>query len=320
MKKNYKHIVLSAIVLCFSSTSFAGTVKSCESRNTYDDYGDAPKSYGVACNDTAKWQTLGQMTTAEQQAEDNRINGGTGSATGYRNSNAYKTYSQESNQKNTDTGDNGVVWRIKGTDEWGNDQIHQGDEVEFKFSVWRSQTGTHEYDRLKSWIDWNGSGNFDNGSNSDEILIEKDWALNHDANDNVDTTPNTKLNTDLSTYRREWKWTRYGWKKRKVWTNKVYNSDDLFREYTVTTKVPLDAVIGDTWMRARLVCENSVTSHSVGGNLLPWGYQDQGETEDYKITIAKKRPERPTEVPEPASLGLMLSAFLLIGLRRKLRK
>lgn len=311
-----KHLVVCIAVLCLSHGVQAGQVRSCSNVNEAD-YSDseAPATYGVACNDTAQWQSLGAMTKEERIAERNRKNSGsstgTGTATGYYNSSAYTNYTEEGSQNAPDSGDDGVKWRVatgvnsKGKTTWSSwsntGSITQGDDVQFQFSVWRSQTGTHEYDKIKSWIDWNNDGAFDNskfagrnlGNNvGNEVLIDKDWALNENARNKLDTS-GSKYNTDLG----------------------MNNSADLFRKFTVRTTVPLDAVVGDTWLRARVVCENSLSSYAVNYNLLPDGYQHQGETEDYKLTIAKK--ETVTNVPEPTTLWLFASSFALLLVKRR---
>jgi hypothetical protein len=306
MRLNFiKCLAVTATLLCFSSVSFAGSVTSCASAANYSDgtkdFGDATTStkggtYGEACHETNAWQQLG---SAGANGITNTMNDANSANEGWNG---------EASQKAVDTGDNGVSWRV--ADEngvfgaYGQPELTLGQTVEFKFDVTRSQKGTHEFDRLRAWVDWNGEDGFNNSGSSNsasERLITKTWAKNKNSNDKARGVYTTNKNTDLSN------------KKNRD----IFNHTDTFRSYTVTTTIPMDAIVGDTWMRARIVCENSLTTHASNMNLLATGYHDQGEVEDYKLTI-NARP--PTPVPEPTTLLVFGTALIGLVLSRKKAK
>jgi hypothetical protein len=300
-----KYVAITAALLCFSNVSFAGSVTSCASAANYSDgtkdFGDATTSskggtYGEACHETNAWQQLGSAGANGITNTMNDVNS------------ANEGWNGESSQKSEDTGDNGVSWRV--ADEngvfgaYGQPELTLGQTVEFKFDVTRSQKGTHEFDRLRAWVDWNGEDGFNNSRSSNsasERLITKTWAKNKNSNDKARGVYTTNKNTDLSN------------KKNRD----IFNHTDTFRSYTVTTTIPMDAIVGDTWMRARIVCENSLTTHASNMNLLATGYHDQGEVEDYKLTI-NARP--PTPVPEPTTLLVFGTALIGLVLSRKKAK
>jgi hypothetical protein len=300
-----KYLAITITLLCFSNVSFAGSVTSCASAANYSDgtkdFGDATTSskggtYGEACHETNAWQQLGSAGANGITNTMNDVNS------------ANEGWNGESSQKSEDTGDNGVSWRV--ADEngvfgaYGQPELTLGQTVEFKFDVTRSQKGTHEFDRLRAWVDWNGEDGFNNSRSSNsasERLITKTWAKNKNSNDKARGVYTTNKNTDLSN------------KKNRD----IFNHTDTFRSYTVTTTIPMDAIVGDTWMRARIVCENSLTTHASNMNLLATGYHDQGEVEDYKLTI-NARP--PTPVPEPTTLLVFGTALIGLVLSRKKAK
>lgn len=268
--------IAALFVIGFSGFSQAGTVISCVDKsnahkmNGYSsnyDYGDAPSSYGVACHDTDRWQNLGNDWDVD-------------SATNVVDSD--------------NTTDDGVSWRTSSDggntwSDWSSDQVlRQGDQVEFKFEVTRSNDGGHEYDELKAWVDWNQDSNWDNAS---EVVEQEVWNKNEAPDGTLDTS-SPHYNGDLGTN----------------------NSNITFATFYETLNIPLDAVLGDTWMRARVVCENSLSQYSVNHVLDATGYQHQGEVEDYKLTVVAKA----VSVPEPSTLFIF--ALSLIGLAVKRRK
>jgi hypothetical protein len=325
-KMKYIKIFIAVLISSISSHVFAATspITSCNGRDSGNhDYSDAPGTYGVACNNSSgRWQALGPNGSGTDTSPAG-TNAGSSLNDGYKLTTAAKTWTAESGVNSGIDGDmttidgvavdtdDGVHWRTSsdggltwGT--YGNGDITQGDTVEYRFGVARSTDGTHEYDRLKVWADWNKNEVFDNDAS--EILYEKDWALHEDSNGNAtDAQSNASLNngrrnTDLS----------------NVAGHDVYNSSQYYSYFTQQVIIPIDALTGDTWLRARIVCENAITErHGYGSStMLATGYYNQGETEDYKIKIIAKV----VNVPEPSTL--LVFAIGLIGItaaRKKLK-
>jgi len=276
-----------------SSQAFAGATVSCEKkaenklkrnkRVTFD-YGDAAtasgdsaNAYGVACHDTPKWQRLGSKWDVDNV---NTVEAGSDDST-----------------------DDGVNWRtssdggVSWTDFGTTADVTQGDLVEFQFEFTRIEKGNHQFDELKAWVDWDQDVNW---NNDDEVIQHVRWYKDQDATDTEDRN-GTWHNKDLS----------------NVYGEAVYNNTDTQRTYTQLIEVPLDAALGETWLRARVVCENSLRSYSPGLVMDATGYQHQGEVEDYALTVLAKRSEPPVSVPEPAGILLLSSGLFVLMARRK---
>lgn len=276
-----KYLTIITAFLCFSNISFASSVIACGT-GTYD-YGDANVSsngtaYGEACHDTNRWQQLGGS------GRNNPLQGDSGDTSDAANNN--KGWSGENSQRPKDSGDNGVKWRVQNADgSWPDDfsrgELLQGSNVEFEFKVKRSDEGNHEFDQLKAWTDWNGNGIFENT----ETIIDEKWYKNHNEEDILSANSGNS-NSDLGTD----------------------NNSDTWRKYYSEITVPIDAVLGDTWMRARITCENSL-NHDNNYSLEATGYYHQGEVEDYKVAI--------NQVPEPTTLLVFGSALIGLVLNRK---
>ena len=73
--------------------------------------------------------------------------------------------------------------------------------------------------------------------------------------------------------------------KHQAW--KVPKRNKTLNEYVYFT-VPTYAILGTTWLRARICCQN---------HLSPTGYRNQGEVEDHQIDV----------VPEPATICMLFS-------------
>jgi hypothetical protein len=256
--------LVSTVLVSLSGFVQAGAVVSCDGKSGID-FGDAPAAYGVACHHTDEWQRLGNSWSSEAATKP----------------------------VDSDNFDDGVTWRTKasGSSTWSawssNAVLTQGDDVEFSFEFNRADYGNHEYDELKTWIDWDRDTNW---SNANEVLINEQWHKNQNAND-VDEF-NSSFNNDLGTN----------------------NNSDTSRVYTTQITIPLNAVLGDTWMRARIVCENSLSNYSVNRILEATGFQDQGEVEDYKLTVVAKNR---IPVPEPSTLLVFTLGLLGLGLKRR---
>jgi hypothetical protein len=290
-----KYLAITVTLLCFSNVSFAGSVISCDSKSNNGtatfDYGDATISsngtvYGEACHDTNRWQQLGWTG-------DGKLEGDTGDWSDDDNEN--KGWTGEESQNNVDLGDNGVKWKVQNADgswpsDFGRKNLTAGENVEFQFIVKRSNEGNHIFDQLKSWSDWNGNGIFEDN----EVIIDEKWQKNHNAKDVLAANYGSRINSDLGTK-----------------NNKIQS-----RIYYTQMQVPLDAVLGNTWMRARVICENSLIAAN-DYTLSSTGYYHQGEVEDYKVAI-NARP--PTPVPEPTTLLVFGTALIGLVLSRKKAK
>lgn len=300
MRLNFnKYLVIAASLLCFSQSSFATSVTSCATKsatkiskgwNANFDYGDAT-GYGEACHDTNRWQQLGQT-------DGDALKGDTGTGTSSRGG-----WTEELSQNTVDTGDNGVTWRVQNSDgtwptEFGTGELVAGANVEYQFVVTRSDEGNHVFDQLKAWNDWNGNGQFDDS----EVIIDDKWYKIADtfAADNTAGNGAGGFNNDPLV--------RNG-SKATTWDT-INNSGVTEAIVTSIVQIPLDAVIGDTWIRARVICENSLTAHDRDNNILyATGYYHQGEVEDYQVAI--------TQVPEPTTLLVFGSALIGLVLQRK---
>jgi hypothetical protein len=295
-----KYLAITVTLLCFSNVSFASGVLDCATANKDNgsyDYGDATESgnatvsngskYGQACHDTNRWQQLGWTG-------DGALEGDSGDRSDDANKNG--GWNAETTQNDVDAGDNGVKWKVQNSDgtwpiNFSREELTAGANVEFFFIVKRSNEGNHKFDQLKAWNDWNGNGIFEDN----EAIIDEKWYKNHDRNGNLlANTSNT--NSDLPTN----------------------NNADVWRKYYTVMQVPIDAVVGETWMRARIICENSLTTDDRDNNIfLSTGYYHQGEVEDYKVAI-NARP--PTPVPEPTTLLVFGSALIGLVLSRRKAK
>jgi len=293
---SFKAVTISIFLLTFANLASASTILSCDDAQAKgaQDYGDAPSSYGSACNKTPRWQRLGT------EWNNDNINQAEGADDGTDDGVSWRTSS-----------DGGSTW----TDYSTTGTLTQGDEVQFKFEMNRSTDGNHKYDQLKAWVDWNGNGTWENDRS--EKIIKRNWWKNEDS-DGISDDGGTK-NNDLSN------WAENNWnlpnRELRNWDidsyrgQEIFNSNDTQRFFYKKMTIPLDAAIGDTWMRARVVCENSLsnTNYNANYNMHPTGYQDQGETEDYKLTIVA----RTVEVPEPSTFLILVTGLIALFSRRK---
>ena len=309
-----KYLAITVTLLCFSNVSFAGSVVECSAIDSSKDYGDATVdskgvAYGEACHETNAWQQLGKAKVGNSlvglQGDSGSTDDDTSENKGW---NADTSQDADTNNNGKDSGDNGVRWRIanddgKFTGRYGKPELTRGQAVQFRFNVTRSDQGSHKFDELKIWVDWNGQDGFNNngiGTAGSEILYNAKWHKDQDKNDKSEGEMNYSGNSQNYNH-----------------DIKAYNNSDTFRSYHLITTIPDTALIGDTWMRARIVCENSLSNYTDNMNLISTGYQDQGEVEDYKLTI-NARP--PTPVPEPTTLFVFGTALIGLVLSRKKAK
>jgi hypothetical protein len=312
-----KKIILSSfLVACASLSNFASAiavtdVTSCDER-TGIDFSDAD-GYDVACHQTDKWQRLGGVEN-ENRLGDSTYS--TGSSPSWDAENGAAT------DQDNDT-DDGVYWSTDGGVTWTNTgEITRGEEVIFKFTVSRSIDGNHEYDELKAWIDWNQDGTWTNDNS--EIIQHSQWYKYQNSNDMWNGAPGYG-DAQLADWNALPKATKiqecldHGNRTYNTATGRCNNKDD-YREYvTAAITVPQTATLDTLWLRARVVCSNSLSNHTESMNMTAYGYQDQGEVEDYAIRLVDKKP--PSEVSEPAGILVMSSALIFIaGVRRRRAK
>lgn len=172
----------------------------------------------------------------------------------------------------------GVDWSVDGRQTWGHDTIHVGSTVVFRYDFQRTDDGLHTYDQIKSWIDWNSDGDWDDMG---EELIAEQW---------------------------------YQWDQSKArpdgFNNVRYNAGDpvnLIQQYFYAeVTVPVWATLGETWLRARVHCNE--TSFN---NVSAYGGLTQGEVEDYSVIIS---------TPEPSTFILLGAGLLGLGFTARRRR
>jgi hypothetical protein len=92
---------------------------------------------------------------------------------------------------NDNTEDDGVWWSINGGS-WGHDDLTVGDQVSFRFDLWTSGTGRHNYNQVKAWVDWNQNYAWTNDLS--EIVLEERVFRNPD----YDVPASTSILTSAS--------------------------------------------------------------------------------------------------------------------------
>ena len=295
------------ILLVTSNLAFAtGTkVKDCstaqaQNKGNYDrygyDYGNATGQEASACHSSNYWQRFGSESTREKTQTESDL----------------------------DTND-GVSWRTStnGTDwtEWTSGELSSGGFVQFQFDVNRAIYGNHKYDQLEAWVDWNQDGVWNDSLYTDsnatgEQIYSKQWQK-HESHDVINGVEVTAEQT----------WNNLDWTNNKVkqnWSggngtwnhdsNKLNSQDSSATFTTSAIEVPVVDALTQVWLRARIVCENSLERFSDGMNLIATGFQNQGETEDYLLTVATKAAK---PVPEPSTLFIFALGLIAFVTRRK---
>lgn len=199
-----------AAIMCFAGAALAAEM--------YYDYSDAP-GYDLAYHKDPRWQRLGTSWNEEPQPQGVWEDGS----------------------------DDGVFWSVNGGT-YGHDGITQGDEITFKFIVYKQKWGIHQYDELKVWIDWNNDNDF---SDAGEIFLDEQWYFRQDY-------PNAYNDDHLSG-----------------------TTAGVSKAFTKTITMTADP--GEYWLRARVVCNADIGSNPE--SFTPTGYYWQGEVEDWKFKV-----------------------------------
>lgn len=184
----------------------------------------------------------------------------------------------------------GVSWSVDNGATWGQfSDLYVGQQVQFMFNMHKDNVGTHYADFLKAWVDWGQDGQF---NESDVVAYDSQKLVtNESGNLGSWNMPNVPDYTFFSSL------------------------------YTLTKED-----LGDLWLRARVACSESLAT-SMGAwawddqwkikdaayeaAFKPTGFLNQGEAEEWKITV------HASPVPEPATILLMVSGLGLIGFRKK---
>lgn len=193
----------------------------------------------------------------------------------------------------TKISDYGVFWSVDNGATWGQDtNLYVGQEVQFKFNMHKENVGTHYADFMKSWIDWEQDGSFDEPT---DVLAFGYQELEENESGNMGS-----------------------------WNSPNQPDYTFFSDSFLLT---LDN-IGDLLLRTRVTCSHSLAASMGMGQIWedqwdidegtyysgfnPTGWLYQGETEEWNLSVHS------APVPEPATMVLMGSGLLgMLGLRRR---
>lgn len=180
------------------------------------EYSDAP--YGDAWHTTDTWQRLG----ANWNTESGPL------------------------KVDNDTSDDGVWWSLDNGLSWGHDDVYAGQNIILRVDMWSAGYGNHDYDQVKTWVDFNRDGVFQN--NSTELVIAEQFFK--PANMIVDDTKSGFI-----------------------------PGPSMVNSYFASIVIP-ENILGDLWLRARASCWDTPFDKTT-----PYGHLYQGEVEDWRITV-----------------------------------
>ncbi len=167
---------------------------------------------------------------------------------------------------NNETDSFGIFWSVDGGTTWGREDLTVGQTVQFQFNMHKDYVGTHYADHLKAWIDWDQNGSFAEANNVltyEEVLLPE--GDRSEAGDGVTRGANVVSNAN----------------------------------YTFTSgSFLIDAsYVGSLSLRGRVTCSESLTldrnvwedqwtaGYDYESRFAPTGKLNQGETEDWTITV-----------------------------------
>ncbi len=178
----------------------------------------------------------------------------------------------------------GVSWAVLDNDGnpgvFGNETIHVGDQVVFKFDMYKTLYGTHDFDALRAWIDWDQDG-FSWADIASDMILQDQLSFN-----------SSHLYSD-DPY-------AWGWMGSLYYANLAQSFLSPVISFTET---------GDFDLLARVLCSDDLAGD--WNNLTPWANgMYQGEVEIYTIHV----------VPLPSALLLFGGGVISLGFFRRKAK